>query len=97
MCILKWFVAFVVYYKINCGLCSLDKISDMGIVSTLSLHGFREATYSTSWKASEKYAGQKERACVSWRYPLDRLRKCFQIGTSDTRSAPRELQTDAQN
>lgn len=44
MCILKLFVAFVAYYKINHRLCSLDKVSDMGIVSTLSLRGVREAT-----------------------------------------------------
>lgn len=62
MCILKLLVAFVVNYKINHRLCSLDKISDMKVVSTLSLRGVREAVLQTGRQV--KNMGDKKRNSI---------------------------------
>lgn len=62
MCILKWFVACVVYYKLNRRLCSLDKISDLEIVSTLSSVELGKPLLTR--QGSKESSGQKERTCI---------------------------------
>lgn len=52
----------MVNYKINHRLCSLDKISNMGVDSTFSFHGVREAILQAGRQV--KNMGDKKRTSI---------------------------------